>query len=162
MKREHFQLKSVKILNSGGIEAVYAGQKEDSEVTHEMENKVKDSVVPHPDLNSKLRKCGDLTFKMLGLDAIGKKNSERQAAERERINCYKLTVSGDRDKPQVIVTSKLECGGYKVPVNSPKVSAENNAWNVDLVGTISDIEDEVFEYVFNNKKAQLELGDNED
>ena len=157
MNRENFKLTSVKLANNGGVEATYTTQKEDAGRTHECEFSAKETIVAHPDLKTPMYETGrELLFRVLGFDKANKGTHEDYM---ERISCFKVTIKGKEDKRQAIVSGKLETNGTKISFNSPLTKVESNGYGIDLTDMIDALESETYEYLFKDKKAQLDISD---
>lgn len=155
MKEEQFHLKDLKLLGNGGVEATYSIIDENGSVVSTKVFSVKSTDVPHPDLTQDFKTTGvELLSKMI-FDKSDFKAGKFDAA-RERVTCHKITIYGG-DKKQVIVTGTLDVNGTRVAVNSPKIMAEENGYNVPFSDAILTLEKEAYKYFFKNKKAQIDI-----
>lgn len=157
MNRENFNLTSIKLLGNGGVEATYTTKRETETTTNMRSVDITDDVIPHPDLKTAFDNEGvDFLARVLGFKDIGTKKKFDEA--KERVSCHKFTISEKGDKKLLIVTGKLATGGSKIAINSPKKTATQNGYEIDMTEPLERLEDEAFAYFFEDKKAQLDIG----
>ncbi len=165
MKRENFNLESLKLRGDGGLDIDYSFRPEGGDVN--------DSVTR----NSHIACSDDTlepfeTFKKAIYNFIGfnkiiseavqlSKATKKWAIDKseqleELVSCYKITLIGKDDKQLIICTGKLFNGNSSAPINAPKQSV-TNCWGVDVSDAVETLKDEAFKYLFEGKKAQLDL-----
>jgi hypothetical protein len=185
-KPELFSLIKLKLLNNGGVEITYREQNKVGGITNTIDWTTKSSINPHPDLNKKvdelkqyLAKCYDLDSMVILSTSKGLKVKDEDAMKQikgliadvynqnlQKIDITGIALSGevdgDKDKRSVVITgTKLQHNGTKTALNSPRIKLANSQFNfeAEVQEIVELIEEEVKEYLFENKKSQPELFD---
>jgi hypothetical protein len=185
-KPELFSLIKLKLLNNGGVEITYREQNRVGGITNTIDWTTKSSITPHPDLNNKvdelkqfLAKCYDLDSMVILSNSKGLKLKDSDAMKQikgliadvynqnlQKIDVTGISLSGevdeDKDKRSVVITgTKLQHNGTKTALNSPRIKLANTQFNfeAEVQEIVEAIEEEVKEYLFENKKSQPELFD---
>jgi hypothetical protein len=137
-------------------------------------------LVPHPDLINAINEMKPFLAQCFGVITIkdfqafkSLKAKEKQAVKdlakiidtltvtrMEAIEVSGCSLSGDDDKIAIVMTGKMtQANQSKVAINSPRIATHQNTFGFeeDLKRIIEIVNDEAREYIFNNKKAQLEL-----
>ncbi|MBL4760595.1 MAG: hypothetical protein JKY80_07070 [Mariprofundaceae bacterium] len=76
------------------------------------------------------------------------------------IDIVQITLQGDDETNGVIISAKKNVlGNLVVVMNTPSIKYENSTYDYswELKETIDELCDEVFEYIFNRKFAQLDM-----
>lgn len=173
--KEKFALSKVKLLKDGGLDVHY-------EVTEVIGNESytnKYHVFSAKDIHPDLRKLFDNLRPIMGrvfnitsfksmmatpnFKATKKQTEIAEAFAKEclwNIEVRGVSLSGQDDNVGVILTGLFTVSNnQKTAINTPrmKFNTETFGFEEELEYNVSDIEDEVYEYLFNGKKAQLEL-----
>lgn len=166
--RKHFSLSQVKIMKENrGAEVKYEIVKMESGVATTETSSVSLNGVPHPDLLQAISNLSQYAVQVCGLtkylDApeVGQDYAEK--ALREIIQAYVptgLCLNGQDAKRKAMITGVWNCfGNYKISLNTPNILLESDQFEFEdeLNISVELIEDEVFAYLFKNKRAQLDL-----
>lgn len=143
MKRESFKLKKVKV-DKNLVTIDYSIDGSDKEYTE------KCKTTPHPDLRNALD-----AFKPLIAEVF-----DMTEENEEHFTINGIIVSEKKDTEMVMILGSYEtASGAKSAINSPLISMDDDCWeNQKTLGEKTDsVVDECFEYLFNNKSAQLSL-----
>jgi hypothetical protein len=108
---------------------------------------------PHPDMHIALRVFRPLMVEMF----------EQHNSEGVEYSINGITLSSLKGKEQVLISTTYTLkSGQKVCINSPNVRLEGDDWEnqKEIELQVQKVEDEAFEYLFNNKQAQLSIEDN--
>lgn len=170
-----FSLSKVKLVKDGGLEVHYEVTEVIGSEAYTNKYHVINTKDIHPDLFNLFKSLTPIMgriFKVTSFlsmveadefKATKKQNeSARSFAERclDDIEIRGISLSGQDDNVGVIITGIFTvANGLKTCINSPriKMSVESFGFEEELENIISDIEQEVYEYLFKGKKAQLEL-----
>jgi len=188
-KSENFTLSKVKIVKNGGLDVTYRETKKDKGITDTIDLNIKNTVNPHPDLVNKINELKEYLAKCLGMDtmlSLSKSkglDANHQKAFKEVVvlieNAHneqmkKIAITGvsingvienDKDKRSVVISgTQLMDNNAKIALNSPriKLNTDQFKFEADVQELINELSDEVSAYLFDGKKAQLELFGTED
>lgn len=149
------------------------------EVYHDIK-KIKSDKTPHPDLTAILRVFrGHVAevfyfaqFRELISSNVFLPNEEQVKILRakyedleSKITVTGIGVSGKEDNRGLIILAKLKTEtGHEVAINTQRIKFDGTKYGFeeDLETLVVDLESEVYEYVVNNKQAQLEMGFDDD
>lgn len=108
-------------------------------------------VKPHPDMDVALRALRPIMAEIL----------EQPESEENQHLISGFTLSELKNgAEQVLICSNYSLKStQKIAINSPNIMIDGEDWehNASLHGIIKKVADEAWEYVFNNKAAQLDL-----
>jgi hypothetical protein len=174
--RKQFTLEKVKSVKGGGLEISY--EVEDvigQETYHDKDNK-KSTKVPHPDLTSQLNLLVPMLARIYHFtfirDVISNaefkaKPEQSRFAEKalqeimERIKVTGVAVSGQDENKGIIITGTFNGDqlNMKMAINSHRIKFNSITYGFEdgLEEIITKLTDEVFEYLFGGKQAQLEI-----
>jgi len=174
--RGSFKLEKVKTIKGGGLEISY--EVEDvigSEAYHDKDNK-KSTKVPHPDLTSQLNllipmlaRVYHFTFirDVISDSEFKAKPEQSRFAEKalqeimERIKVTGVAISGQDENKGIIITGTFNCDqvNIKTAINSHRIKFNSTTYGFEegLEEIVTKLTDEVFEYLFEGKQAQLEI-----
>lgn len=170
-----FALSKVKTLKDGGVDVHYEVMETIGSESYTNKYHVESAKDIHPDL----RKCFDRLRPIMGrifnitsflslMETTDMKANQRQKdtardfAEEmlKNIEVRGVCLSGKDDNVGCILTGLFTVSNnQKTAINSPrlKLDAESFGFEEELEDIISDIEREVYAFLFKGKKAQLEL-----
>lgn len=173
--KEKFSLSKVKLLKDGGLDIHY-------EVTETIDNEsytnkyhVESAKDIHPDLHNcfdRLRPIMGRIFNIRSFLSLMdtpdmKANQKQKDAARnfademlKNIEVRGVSLSGQDDNVGVILTGLFTVSNnQKTAINSPRLNfnIETFGFEEELEEIVTDIENEVYAFLFKGKKAQLEL-----
>lgn len=173
--KDKFALSKVKTLKDGGLDVQY----EITEVVGNESYTNKYHVVSAKDIHPDLRNLFDnlrpimgrifniTSFKsMIATPDFKATKKQQEIAESFAEECLKnievrgVSLSGQDDNVGVVLTGLFTVSNnQKTAINSPrlKYNTETFGFEEELENIICDIEEEVYEFLFEGKKAQLEL-----
>jgi len=174
-----FTLKKVKRLKGGGLEINYEVVDTVGQETYYDEAQKKSSKEPHPDLVAILRSLGAEVGRILKLNTIslvvGEKDFNASAAQKDyaeraatnmfntvRVNGISVTGTGENKGCKILAVYQPD--SMQALAVNPQIR-----FNADMYGFEGDVEDklealekECYAYLFEDKKAQLEIFDEDD
>lgn len=180
MKREDFQLKAVKLKSSGaGLSVKYIQRDASSGVSMSDVITKESDRVPHPDLVKAVKSLDMYLATSLHLMAlsslvqyvdetnVNKQKAfkslspvieEQQRAILDRLDVRSVALSGSETNEAVIISGVLSYKTYAGNVNSPRMRLSGDVLGNEMAmaESIQELSDEVYEYLFNKKQAQLE------
>lgn len=173
---ERFFLNKVKLISgNGGIEANF--ETEDvvgSEIYHDSGHE-KSTKIPHPDLlkifeqlKPMVARIYHFTFirEIIMAEDFKAKPEQARIAERAlqeilgKINVIGISLSGSDDKAGVILTASFTAdNNMKMAINTHRIKFTDTKYGFeeDLGELIKKLKEEVYNYIFEGKKAQLEI-----
>lgn len=173
--KKAFSLSKVKLIKNGGLEAHYSiTEVFGNEVFHN-EHQIKDTKDVHPDLLKLFKDMRVIMAHLFGvrsfltlLDIVDFKANAKQKDLAEafadeatgNIDVHGISLSGDDENRGVVLTGLFTFGnGMKSAINSPRIRLANTSFGFEqeLEEIVAKIEDEVYAFLFEGKKAQLEL-----
>ena len=187
--KKNVTLHKVKTLNGGGLEATYRELIREDNTEHIDEHSKKSPVDPHPDLTDQLEELKTILARCYNINTIDllrtSPNLDQQEKEAFEIvaslidkmaleSMKKITVTGvnitgekaeGTDKRAIVITGKLyQANGSQIAMNSPRIKMNQDQFGFeDQVATIIEkLEEEVRAYIFDGKKAQLDLFDDQE
>lgn len=176
--RKHFTLASIKIMKDNrGVDVTYKSVKMDGGVSSVDTHSVTSCGVPHPELIGAIESLAQYSVQACGLvkylnsPEISKEYGQKALLETiESFSPTGISISGQDAKKGAIITGVWNCfGNYKISLNTPRIMLDQQQFEFEdeLNISVEEIEDEVFAYLFKNKRAQLGLfsgdeTDNED
>ena len=177
--KEKFALTKVKLLKDGGLDVHYEVTEVIGNESYTNKYHVLSCKDIHPDLRKKfdeLRPILGRVFNITSFKTLIKTpdfkatNKQKELAENfareclENIEVRGVSLSGQDDNVGVVLTGLFTtANNQKTAINTPrlKYNIESFGFEEVLENTVCDIEDEVYAFLFEGKKAQLELfGDN--
>lgn len=133
---------------------------------------------PHPDLVNSLQMLNTYVCRTVHLDALdnvrgfiesqeNKKDVkvfiqqmvQRQSEILDSIDVRSISIKGENDKIAVVISSVLSCKGNATALNTPRIplSRSTYGFEVALAESVDEIEEEVFQYLFSGKEAQIQM-----
>ena len=177
--RENFSLRDLKLLKGGGIESVTIIETNIDGAFMEIKRKQETPVVPHPDLEKLVRGLKEtllISCRFMGINAVMKKpgfnprKDQKDAVQKmqdillEKTTVTAIHVSGQEQNEGVIISGKIQAeNGSNIAINSPRMRFSSAVYGFEeqLEGEVALIEGELFKYLQEDKKAQLEIMDTE-
>lgn len=168
-------LQKVKLEPKGGLQAVYQLTevvKGEPTITDYQVNVARDI---HPDMQKLFRDLRAIVGRVFGLTSFltitdgkelgltdAKKGIVRAYAEGllQKIDVRGLSWSGSDENAGIIITSVYETpNGLKTCINTPRIKIAQNSFGFEeeLEQIADAIKQEVYEFLFNGKQAQLSL-----
>lgn len=168
-------LQKVKLEPKGGLQAVYQLTevvKGEPTITDYQVNVARDI---HPDLQKLFKDLRSIVGRVFGLTSFltitdgkelgltdAKKEIARKYAEGllQKIDVRGLSWSGSDENAGIIITSVYETpNGLKTCINTPRIKVAQSSFGFEeeLEEIADAIKEEVYEFLFNGKQAQLSL-----
>lgn len=176
---ERFTLEKVKVKGQG-LEAHWESEKHNGAEIYLDKQNLKSDKVPHEDLRAIINvfrsymsqiyffsvysELADSPVFMADEKQIKLLHNKQQELE-QRITITGISLSGKEDNKGLIITATLKVGtGHVVAINSQRLKFNGSFYGFeeDLQNLVTDLEQEVFEYVINGKAAQLEIAFSEE
>lgn len=177
---DQFSLDKVKLIKGGGLDVHYTVSVALGEEIYNDKYHIESAKEIHPDLRKLFESLDIIVARTFGLTSFlscvesldfnanaKQKQDARDFAKKllERIEIKGITFNGQDDNVSIIITSMLgapgDDNGDKTAsvINTPKLrySLEKYGFEQELEEIAGNIEREVYEYLFNGKKAQQEL-----
>lgn len=173
---DDFTLKKVKISDTG-IEADFEEKRVVDDQAQIVTHSVGAKYIPHPDIIKKRNGLREYLTKAYHLEegyemAIKYlKGDQKSKAEEKMMDLYDkvevtgISIGGDEQLRGVVISGKiLSNNKSKCAMNTPRIvfSSDKLGYESDVEEKINDLEKEVFAYLFEGKKAQKELFNNDD
>lgn len=167
--RQNFALKAVKTLKNGGLKLDYQLKDIVGEEVYVDDETKESGKTPHPDLKNLLRSLQPTVSSIMGYAGLLKASEGNKVYERaqtayaelmERIEITGISISGQAENKGIIITSVYTApSGHRIAINSHRLRFVDVVYGfeAELEGVVNQIEDECYMYLFENKKAQLEL-----
>lgn len=170
-----FALSKVKLVKDGGLIVHYEVTEVINEQSYTNKFNVESAKDVHPDLKKlydDLRPVLGRVFHLISFQSLlatpGFKATKAQkelgdsytSKVLDNIEARGVSFSGQDDNIAVVITGLLTVGnGQKTAINTPRIkfNTETYGFEEELETIMNEIESEVYEFLFNGKKAQLEL-----
>ena len=177
--RENFNLKDLKLSKGGGIESTSIIEMNIDGSFMEIERKQKTPIVPHPDLENKVRDLKEellISTRFMSMRSILNKpgfnprKDQRELVDKavdilkEKTTVIGVHVSGEDQNRGVIISGKIQAeNGSNIAINSPRMRFNSAVYGFEeeLDSKIGMIEDELYLYLHEDKKAQMDAFDEE-
>ena len=184
--KKNVTLHKVKTLNGGGLETTYRELIREDNTEHIDEHTKKSPVDPHPDLTDQLEELKTILARCYNINTIDllrtSPNLDQQEKEAfeivanlidkmalesmKKITVTGVNITGDKaegtDKRAIVITGKLyQANGSQIAMNSPRIKMNQDQFGFEdqVAMIIEKLEEEVRSYIFDGKKAQLDLFD---
>ena len=176
LKFDNFDLKKVKIQNDL-VETEFHEKRSIDGVSHTLVHSLKAKYIPHPDLLNARDKLKDVLIKSFHYHEVNDvaskylKGEQKQKVEDAFLDiCNKIevtgvSISGDEQLKGAVVTGKIESNnGSKCALNSPRIvfASDKIGYEKDVENAVELLTRETYKYLFEGKRAQGELFDNQD
>lgn len=179
MKNPNVTLQSTKFVGGLFINKFTSVSTED-EATYSEDHIRSSTKTPHPDYINGLQELKPFLARVHGFNAVEiLRNAKELTADEKKafkvvkekldalnetaldgINITGISLSGKADMRQLVITGTNTTGsGKKVAINSENISLNGTTYGFeeDLQKAVDVVEDEVHQFLFQNKKAQPEI-----
>ena len=177
---ELFSLRKIKLTNKGGVEIDFAIEnRADGQLLTDTYSFTSDSA-PHPDLIDAVKELKPHLAQCYGVVSYKDFELIKSLTDKEKkslkdlkkvitamankgmevINMTGCSIHGDDDSRAVIINgTRTQANNSKTAINSPRIALKNNTFGFEesVKKIIEKINDEARDYMFNNKRAQLEI-----
>lgn len=171
-KKENFSIKQVELNDAGGLKVKYEIYEQSGEEEYRYIYQVENQKIIHPDMYfpfHHLKYNVGKIFNMITVaefinesdvnNDIKEATSDLSDSILDRIKISGISIIGkESNKFLVIKSVYMAENGYKTVLKTPKIKLDITEDSV-LCDIVSVIEEEVYEYLFNNKQAQLDVFD---
>lgn len=172
---EQFKLSKIKKIKNGGMEIDWEMRRSTDNENYEIPSNIKNPVIPHPDLVSLFDKLKPFVARIYNWTLVREivKNREFKATPDQskllenyvqemigKITISGISVSGEDQHAGVIITAVFEHEvNSKSAINGHRIRFSSNVYGFeDEIREICEsIERESFEYLYEDKKAQLDV-----
>lgn len=175
VKFDDFTMKKVKVTDKG-VNVIFEVKRVIDDEAQIIEHTITAKYQPHPDLTHYLTEMREFLFKAYGMNkgfdialkylkGEQKKKAEDAMSEQLRsITVMGISVSGEDQLRGAVISGK--CTSFneaKQAMNSPRIvfSSEKIGIEQDVETMCELLTKEVYKYIFEGKKAQAELFDNQ-
>ena len=169
-KRENFALAKAKIVN-GGLETAYKLTEIVGDDPCVTEYQILNTRLPHPDLMELFNQLRGIVARVFGVTAIvehleSEKYPAMSGVEQflqtiiEQYEVRGLSWSGSGNKTGVVITSVYKTPlGTKTAINTPRLVIGQSCFGLEeeLERICDEIKEQVYQYLFEGKQAQLSL-----
>lgn len=174
-KKSSFELSKVKFLKGGGLDVHYNVTEVIDDESYTNKYHVESAKDVHPDLIKLFVRIKPILARVFNItsfltcistDDFKANKMQKEIAEdfaKEMMNNIQvrgISLSGNDDNVGVIITGLFTTyNNQKTCINSPriKLSVESFGFEEELEEIVTEIEEEVYDFLFKGKKAQLEL-----
>lgn len=174
-KKSSFELSKVKFLKGGGLDVHYNVTEVIDDESYTNKYHVESAKDVHPDLIKLFVRIKPILARVFNItsfltcistDDFKANKMQKEIAEdfaKEMMNNIEvrgISLSGKDDNVGVIITGLFTTyNNQKTCINSPriKLSVESFGFEEELEEIVTEIEEEVYDFLFKGKKAQLEL-----
>lgn len=174
-KKSSFELSKVKFLKGGGLDVHYNVTEVIDDESYTNKYHVESAKDVHPDLIELFVRIKPILARVFNItsfltcistDDFKANKMQKEIAEdfaKEMMNNIEvrgISLSGNDDNVVVIITGLFTTyNNQKTCINSPriKLSVESFGFEEELEEIVTEIEEEVYDFLFKGKKAQLEL-----
>lgn len=174
-KKSSFELSKVKFLKGGGLDVHYNVTEVIDDESYTNKYHVESAKDVHPDLIELFVRIKPILARVFNItsfltcistDDFKANKMQKEIAEdfaKEMMNNIEvrgISLSGKDDNVGVIITGLFTTyNNQKTYINSPiiKLSVESFGFEEELEEIVTEIEEEVYDFLFKGKKAQLEL-----
>lgn len=176
-EKKAFSLSKVKVINGGGLDVHFEVEEACGAEVYRENYHLTSGKEIHPDLQKLFDKLKPIMARVYHLSffrslmetpdfkATKKQKELAEEAFKEVIDKLRVTgvaLSGKDDNVGVVLTGTFTAdSNQKMAINSHrmKFNSERYGFEEEMEEIVGEIESEVYEFLFNNKKAQLEIFD---
>jgi hypothetical protein len=174
--KANFSLEKVKLTKTGGLDVHYLVNEKLGAEFYSNKYHIMSSKDVHPDLRKLFSKLNPIVARVFNMDSFvsevvesaefnatdEQKDLAKYYAETcvDRISVRGISISGKDENQGVTIAGVYETDELiKTSICTPKINyaTEVFGFESELEDIVFDIEDEVYQYLFEGKKAQLEL-----
>lgn len=172
---DSFTLKKA-VIGDTSVECSFEEKRVIDDTAQVIDHTVKAKYIPHPDLIRLRDTLREYLVKAYHLDSGYElaikylKGEQKTKAEEGMIDLYEkievtgISIGGDEQLRGVVISGKIESNNKsKCAMNTPRIvfSSEKLGYELDVEGQVELIEREVYKYLFEGKKAQKDLFDDD-
>ena len=166
---DNFELKKVKLHNHLGVYTMYHEKLMNNKEEYWAEKTSNNLIHRHQDMDNVADELKIHVARIFGILAIGLYKDEEDFNSREKklleetlesINIIGITLSGSEENGGVVISATRKVLNNKtIVMNTPhmKYADESYSYCYDLQETVQKLTEEVWEYMFKRKYAQLEI-----
>lgn len=176
-EKKAFSLSKVKVINGGGLDVHFEVEEACGAEVYRENYHLTSGKEIHPDLQKLFDRLKPIMARVYHLSffrslmetpdfkATKKQKELAEKAFKEVIDKLRVTgvsLSGKDDNVGVVLTGTFTAdSNQKMAINSHrmKFNSERYGFEEEMEEIVGEIESEVYEFLFNNKKAQLEIFD---
>lgn len=176
-EKKAFSLSKVKVINGGGLDVHFEVEEACGAEVYRENYHLTSGKEIHPDLQKLFDKLKPIMARVYHLSffrslmetpdfkATKKQKELAEEAFKEVIDKLRVTgvsLSGKDDNVGVVLTGTFTAdSNQKMPINSHrmKFNSERYGFEEEMEEIVGEIESEVYEFLFNGKKSQLEIFD---
>lgn len=176
-KKENFSFDKVKLLKDGGLDVKFDTEEAEKNEVYRDKNHIESSRDVHPDLREKfdelkiiVARVFHLTFfsvlvenKFFNADKGQKKIAQKMEDELlKKIDVTGISLSGSDKNKGVVITATITADtNQKMAINTHRMNFSGTKYGFEeqLEQIVDEIRGKVYEFLFNNKRQQLELFD---
>lgn len=174
--KANFSLEKVKLTKTGGLDVHYSVNEKLGTEIYSNKYHIMSSKDVHPDLRKLFSKLNPIVARVFNMDSFvtevinsadfnateEQKDLAKYYAETcvDRISVRGISISGKDENQGATIAGVYETDELiKTSICTPKINyaTEVFGFESELENIVFDIEDEVYQYLFEGKKAQLEL-----
>lgn len=173
--KKAFTLSKAKLASGGGLDVHYEVLEKDGNENYLNKHHDECAQDVHPELSELFKELRPIvgrifnitSFKtLMGTEEFGASDEQKMLGEEfaheclDKIEVRGISLSGKDDKVGVVITSVYEvANGQKVAINTPRLRLDSETWGFEeeLENIVYGIENEVYEFLFMGKKAELSL-----
>jgi hypothetical protein len=178
--RDNFSLKDLKLMKGGGIESTTIIEMNIDGAFMEIKRKQETPVVPHFDLENLVKGLKEtllISCRFMGINAVIKKpefnlmKNQGEAIRQmqdillEKTIVTAVHVSGQDQNEGVIISGKIQAeNGSNIAINSPRLRFTSAVYGFEeqLQIDVACLEGQLYQYLHEDKKAQLEVFSDEE
>lgn len=158
---ENFQLQKVKLLKNGGLSVHYDVVELIDGATFVNRYTVDNNIDVHDDLKHLFSTLRVYVAQAIGMDEIFKDQETSKMQEHlDKIKVTDVAISGKGDNVGVVISSILSTlGNLATKITTPRLKLKGEITGEDpmLAGLVTILQQEVYAYLFEGKKAKMEL-----
>ena len=173
--KDKFKLSKAKLIKDGGLACTYEVEEVIGQETYNNKYNSESPKLEHPDLKNCFRKLVYIIARIYHLTFFktlmetqefaatrGQVDVANKAFDEvmDKVEVTGIALSGEEDNVGVIITGTfLADTNQKMSINTHRIRLEGDHYGFeqDLTDIVSEIEEEVYAYLFEDKQAQLQL-----
>ena len=173
--KKAFTLSKAKLASGGGLDVHYEVVEQDGNKNYLNKHHDECAQDVHPKLSKFFKELRPIVGRIFNITSFKTlmETEEFNASDEQKmlgeefaqeclckIEVRGISLSGKDDKVGVVITSVYEvANGQKVAINTPRLRLDSETWGFEeeLENIVSKIENEVYEFLFMGKKAELSL-----
>jgi len=175
--KKQFNLSKVKLIKDGGIDCIYEVQETMGNETYNEKYHMESAKDIHPDLRKQVDRLKPIMARVYHMSFVRtlllmpefKATPEQcELAETglaeimQKINVSGVAISGSDDKVGIVITGSFTAdSNQKMAINTHRMKFNDTRYGneEEMEEIVGEIENEVYAFLFENKKAQLDIFD---